>query len=60
MNFSDEVLAKMKQEADERKVVAPTLTPPPTFDLTSQIQITPLNEYSTPSDAFGDDDEIPF
>ena len=59
MNFSDEVLAKMKQEAEERKVVAPTLTPPPTFDLT----ITPsliLNEYSSPSDAFGDDDEKPF
>lgn len=59
MNLSDEVLAKMKQEAEERKVVAPTLTPPPTFDLT----ITPsliLNEYSSPSDAFGDDDERPF
>ena len=60
MNLSDEVLAKMKQEAEERKVVAPTLTPPPTFDLTSQIQITPLTEYSSPSDAFGDDDEKPF
>ena len=59
MNLSDEVLSKMKQEAEERKVVAPTLTPPPTFDLT----ITPsliLNEYSSPSDAFGDDDEKPF
>ena len=60
MNLSDEVLAKMKQEAEERKVVTPTLTPPPTFDLTSQIQITPLTEYSSPSDAFGDDDERPF
>lgn len=60
MNLSDEVLAKMKQEAEERKVVAPTLTPPPTFDLTSQIQITPLTEYSSPSDAFGDDEDIPF
>ena len=59
MNLSDEVLAKMKQEAEERKVVAPTLTPPPTFDLT----ITPsliLDEYSSPSEAFGDDDERPF
>ena len=59
MNFSDDVLSKMRQEAEERKVVAPTLTPPPTFDLT----ITPsliLNEYSSPSDAFGDDDEKPF
>lgn len=60
MNFSDDVLSKMRQEAEERKVVAPTLTPPPTFDLTSQIQITPLTEYSSPSDAFGDDDERPF
>ena len=60
MNLSDEVLAKMKQEAEERKVVAPTLTPPPTFDLTSQIQRPPLTEYSSPSDAFGDDDERPF
>ena len=58
MNLSDEVLAKMKQEAEERKVVAPTLTPPPTFDLTSQTP--PLTEYSSPSDAFGDDDEKPF
>lgn len=55
MNLSDEVLAKMKQEAEERKVVTPTLTPPPTFDLTSQTP--PLTEYSSPSDAFGDDEE---
>ena len=58
MNFSDDVLSKMRQEAEERKVVTPTLTPPPTFDLTSQTP--PLTEYSSPSDAFGDDDEKPF
>ena len=37
-----------------------SVSKPPTFDLTSQIQITPLTEYSSPSDAFGDDDERPF
>ena len=46
-----------KESSESNK---PTLTPPPTFDLTSQIQITPLTEYSSPSDAFGDDEDIPF
>ena len=57
MNLSDEVLAKMKQEAEERKVVAPTLTPPPSFDMTLPQHSLILDEYSSPSDAFGEGEE---
>ena len=60
MNFSDDVLSKMRQEAEERKAPSLSIAPPPTFDLTSQIQTPPLTEYSSPSDAFGDDEDIPF
>ena len=44
-----------KESSESNK---PTLTPPPTFDLTSQTP--PLTEYSSPSEAFGDDEDIPF
>ena len=52
----EEFIDKVYKESSE--INKPTLTPPPTFDLTSQTP--PLTEYSSPSDAFGDDDEKPF
>lgn len=62
MNFSDDVLSKMRQEAEERKAPSLSIAPPPSFDLTLP-NTTPsliLDEYSSPSEAFGDDEDIPF
>ena len=47
-----------KESSESNK---PTLTPPPTFDLTLPPQPSLiLDEYSSPSEAFGDDEDIPF
>ena len=61
MDINSDQLERLKMQREDRKVsenTVPTLTPPPTFDLTSQTP--PLTEYSSPSDAFGDDEDIPF
>ena len=62
INFSDDVLSEMRQEAEERKTPSTlSIAPPPSFDLTLPPQPSLiLDEYSSPSEAFGDDEDIPF